>query len=111
MLEKLRAKPEHVKRNIALGATIVIFTGIVFVWWTSFEARIHKREAQEKALSPVESFKQLFNGITSSMKNSIADTPAYVNTANIASSSSATSTSKIFDISEVVVVDTASTTR
>ena len=51
MLEKLRKKPEHIKKSISLVFTIVIFTGILFVWLSSWDARSRVGETREKTRS------------------------------------------------------------
>lgn len=104
MLEKLRAKPDHVKKSIALAMTVVIFSVIVAVWWSSFDARQNGSEARDKALSPVAGFATLFQGIVSDVKNSFSGMPSYTESPS-SEAVVATSTISDFDMSGVVIID------
>ena len=104
MLKKLRAKPEHVKKRITLVFTIVIFSIIVFVWLSSWDARMHGGETREKTLSPIDSISEVFHGIAKEVKDGIAGTQTYIENSKNNMSASATSTSG-FDLSGIVVLD------
>lgn len=104
MLEKLRAKPEHVKKSIALSATSVIF-GIVFLAWvSSWDARQNEEQAREQAVSPLAGFTQMIKGITADVKDSYSSMDLYdgaTTTQTIATTSSRTR----FDMASVVILD------
>lgn len=68
MLEKLRAQPDHIKQRAVLGFTIVIFSGVAFVWVSSLGARLESREARAKTVSPIDSVASLFKGIVGDSK-------------------------------------------
>ncbi len=106
MLEKLRAKPDHIKKSISLVFTIVIFSGIVFVWLSSWDARNSGVETREKTLSPLAGFTTIFEGVSRDIKNAISGTPSYVENRPNAGVGTATSTrTGDFDMSGVVVID------
>ena len=106
MLEKLRAKPDHIKKSISLTLTIVIFSGIVFVWFSSWDARMHEGEIREKTVTPLSGFTTMIDGFVSGIKTGISSTPTYVENPAIApaTTTSATSTTG-FDLSGVVIID------
>ena len=108
MLEKLRAKPDHIKKWIALAVAAII-SGIIFlVWLSSFDARQNSDEARDKTVSPLDSVTRMFQGIVSDANRSFSDTSSYVhNTGSSATTTtSATSTAtSTFDISGVVIID------
>jgi len=111
MLEKLRAKPDHVKKSISLVLTVLIFLGILFVWISSWDARMHDEEIRNKTVSPVAGVTSMFDGFISGFKEIISGAPSYIDLEGTASSTalSATSTS-VFDVSGVVVIDGSATT-
>lgn len=110
MLEKLRAKPEHIKKRISLAFTLVIFVGIVFVWISSWGARQDEGAVREKTASPIASFGTMIDGLVLSAKEMISGAPSYMETnGKGASSTVSTSTpAKGFDLSGVVILDSAS---
>ncbi len=114
MLEKLRAKPDHVKKSISLALTIFIFSGIVFVWLSSWDARNTGGETREKTLSPLAGFTTIFQGVISDVQSAISGSPSYVENRRDTGVVTPTSTGiTVFDMSGVVVIDpsrTASTT-
>ncbi|MBI5798657.1 MAG: hypothetical protein HZB10_01875 [Candidatus Yonathbacteria bacterium] len=97
MLKKIREKPHHIKQSIALALTVVIFSGILFVWWSSRDARTRTVEVRESTVSPVDGVTAMFGGFMSGVKDRMADAPSPQNT-------SATS-SDTFDLSGVVIID------
>ena len=105
MLEKLRAKPDHIKKSTSLILTIVIFSGILFVWLSSWDARNRGGETRDKTLSPVASFGEVFRGVISDVQDSISGAPSYVESRRgiTASTTSSTSTNN-FDMSGVVII-------
>lgn len=105
MLNKLRSKPEHIKKSIALTLTVVIFSGIVFVWLSSWDARMNGRDAQGKALSPAAGLKELFQGAVSDAEKGLTSVPSYVKNTNTATTVATSSIGNTFDISGVVVID------
>lgn len=101
MLETLRAKPNHIKQSISIVITIVIFSGIVFVWWSSRDARSRELEVREKTVSPVDGVSAMFDGLVSGFKERMGSVPAFGEASNQATST-ATDT---FDLSGVVIID------
>ena len=109
MLEKLRAKPDHVKKSIAFAITVVIFSAIVAVWWSSFDARQNGKEAQGKALSPLGGVSQVFQGIVSDVQDSFSRIPSYGESKNATTTNTTetvvSTTTSGFDMSGVVIID------
>ena len=104
MLEKLRAKPYHTKKSIALGLTIAIFSIILFVWISSWDARSNGDEIRQKTVSPLSGFTTMFEGFMSGARDSFSDVPSYIeNTPSVATSTATSTTS--FNVSDVVVID------
>ena len=106
MLETLRSKPKHIKQIISLVLTGVIFSVIVFVWASSKDARSREAEVLQATVSPV-------GGVTSMFQGMFADFNLKMSGANSAEGAvnATTSTSnKDFELSEVMVIDTAGTT-
>jgi hypothetical protein len=97
MLERLRAKPHHIKQHLSLVITIVIFSGIVFVWWSSRDARDHELEVQAKTVTPLDGFLSMFDGLVQGFKANVFEISSVA-------TSTASSTSD-FDLSQVVVID------
>lgn len=108
MLEKLRAKSERAKRIISLGFTIAVFSGILFVWISSWGAQSQSEEIQSKAESPLASFSSMWDGLVMDVKDIISGAPSFTtNSATLATTTpslAATSTDN-FDVSGVVVID------
>ncbi len=106
MLKKLRAKSDHIKKIISLSFTILIFSGILFVWLSSWDARNSGGETREKTLSPLAGFTAVFQGISSDVKNAISGAPSYVeNRRDGGESTASLATTTDFDISGVVIID------
>jgi hypothetical protein len=117
MLEKLRAKPDHVKKSFALGMTIIIFSCILFVWVSSWDARLRGDEAREKTVSPLSGFTTMIEGFISGMRDSISGVPAYVENTPLVATTTQTineettaTSSPSFDVSGVVVIDSSIST-
>lgn len=110
MLEKLRSKPHHIKQGLSLAFTIFIFSGILFVWVSSWNARARDKEVRGKTVSPVTGITSMFGGLVSGFKDKMSGTPSFVETDGKATSTAplvtATSTD-IFDLSGVVIIDPA----
>lgn len=107
MLEKLRAKPSHVKQIISIVLTLVISAGIFFVWVSSWDARLNELEVREKTVSPVNGVMSMFDGFTSGLKERIFEHTSF----NEQNRESVTATStEIFDLSGVVILDPSATT-
>ena len=110
MLEKLRAKPDHVKKSISLVFTIVVFGGILFVWLSSWDAQQTETDVREKTASPVSSFTTMIDGLVSSVRDAISGAPTVFETlgksATSTTAGSATSTNNI-DLSGIVIIDAA----
>lgn len=108
MLETLRAKPHHIKQSIALFITIVIFSGILFVWFSSRDARSQEIQVRGKTVTPVDGVTSMFGGFFSGLKERIADTES----SSVKVKSPVATSTDNFDLSGVVVVDsTASSTK
>ena len=108
MLEKLRAKSERAKKIISLGFTIAVFSGILFVWISSWGAQSQSEEIQSKAESPLASFSSMWDGLVMDVKDIISGAPSFTtNNATLATTtpSLATSSTNDFDTSGVVVID------
>ena len=107
MFEQLRAKPEPVGKQLALGVTIILFGIIFFVWFSSWDARTTKDKAPEKTASPTASFGTVFQGFVTEVKDKIQlfspqssqGTPEETTEGKLPA---ATST---FDISGIIVID------
>lgn len=53
-LDNLRAKPEHVKKRIALLSTLVVFFAIVNVWWVTKTSPVSEHSvAISEVVSPL----------------------------------------------------------
>ncbi|MBI3634170.1 MAG: hypothetical protein HY228_00950 [Candidatus Yonathbacteria bacterium] len=111
MLEKLRSKPDHIKKIISFILTTVIFSVIVFVWVSSWDARSQSDSSREKTISPLSSFVNMGQGIISDVKDKISSMPSYTENINPFASSTplketdlASSTSD-FNISGMVIID------
>lgn len=113
MLEKLRAKPDHFKKAFSLALTILIFSGILFVWVTSWDARSNQDTTLEKTASPVASLSSMIDGLVLDFKDFMSSTPSFVKNGTTLATSTpsleATSTDN-FDMSGVVVIDPSAST-
>ncbi|MBI5400526.1 MAG: hypothetical protein HZB12_00190 [Candidatus Yonathbacteria bacterium] len=112
MLEKLRSKPEHIKKSISLFLTIIIFSGILFVWVSSWDARTRGDEIRDKTVSPVIGVTSMFDGFVAGFKEKISGTPSFVEMNGVTAGTepiTATSTDS-FDISGVVILDGSTAT-
>ncbi|MEK7148714.1 MAG: hypothetical protein AAB770_02240 [Patescibacteria group bacterium] len=107
MLKRIREKPHHIKQSIALFTAIVIFSGILFVWVSSWDARARDQEVRDKTVSPITGVTSMFDGLVSGFNEKIsgAQSPS-----KKASSSVATTTKDYFDLLGVVVIDPLATT-
>lgn len=116
MLKRIQAKPKHIKKRISFALTLAIFSGIVFVWLSSWNARTTSDDSREKTASPTESFREVFAGIISDAKSKILmNTSFYEEREESVETSAtvlwqATSTSTAFDMSGVVIIDLATST-
>lgn len=103
MLEKIRAKPHHIKQSISLAVTIVIFSAILFVWVSSRDARSREIEVRAKTVSPVDGVSAMFDGFMSGFKERMSGAPTTAKQAT---------TTDNFDLSGVVIIDpSGSSTR
>lgn len=107
MLEKLRSKPDHIKKSISLFLTIIIFLGILFVWLSSWDARMRGDEIRDKTVSPVVGVTSMFDGLISGFKEKISGTPSFVENNGTAT---VTTSKETFDLSGVVILDSSATT-
>lgn len=119
MFKKIQEKPEHVKKRISFIITLVIFSVIVFVWVSSRTARMVINESRTRSASPIESFKEIFNGGISGIQNTITNAEFFgggnieiVQNAvpSVALQQPASSTLR-FDTSGVVIIDLATSTK
>ncbi len=77
MLKKIRQKPDHVKASISLGLSLAIFSVIVLVWVSSFQARGQGAIVKEKTVSPLAGMFSVLRGFTADIKQSYQEiTPA-----------------------------------
>ena len=113
ILEKLRSKPEKVKRGIALVVSAIIFCLIFVVWISSRNA--DTSPTVNETLSPLSGFVTIFQNFITDVKN-IGQTPGYgnVETQGTATTTTvmpniATSTQNI-DTSGIVIIDSSTTT-
>ena len=75
MLEKIRSKPDHIKSIFSLVLTVIIFSVIVFVWFSSSGARSQMSVSKEKTVSPFASFMEMTQGIISDVKDKVSGMP------------------------------------
>jgi hypothetical protein len=101
MLTTLREKPHHIKQIVSFVITVVIFSGIVFVWWSSRDARSRELEVQEKTVSPISGVTSMFDGFVANFIDKIKESST--NT-----SLGATSTQE-FDLDQVMIIDPTAT--
>lgn len=111
MLDTLRSKPVYLKKIIAVSAATFIFLVIVFVWFSSYDARKHSNENQDKALSPLSGFTSMYNAKIFEYKGMLTGIPAYTSNPEHEATSTAASTID-FDVSKIVIIDpSASSTK
>lgn len=112
MLEKLRSKPDYIKKNISLVLTVFIFSVIVLIWLSSWDARNNGGETREKTLSPFSGVIKVFQGMITDMQNGIFGTTSNTeNTLGVGTTTPAPAGTRDFDMSGVVILEgTASTT-
>ena len=103
MLERIRSKPEHVKKSLALVLTIFFFTIIMSVWLSSWDARATSEASKQKADGPLASLKSVLSGITDEIKTTYSSEPTFSGQ-SVASTTSGQGAS-VFDASRVVVID------
>lgn len=110
MLKKLREKPHHIKQILSLAFTVFIFSGILFVWVSSWDARARDKEVRGKTVSPITGVTSMFDGFVSGLKERMSGTPSFVETDGKATNTvppvTATSTDT-FDLSGVVIIDSS----
>lgn len=111
MLESLRSKPDYVKKIISFSLSSIIFLMIMFVWFTSYDARAHSEESREKALTPLSGFSAMFDNKVSEVKENYSANLMYTTTSTEKKESDSivpilpASVPQGFDASGVVVVD------
>lgn len=114
MLEKLRAKSDHFKKSFSLAFTIIIFSGVVFVWLSSSDARNTESETRDKTVAPLAGISAMLDGFQLSIKDMMSGAPTFAGTngAPIATTTALTvaTSSANFDLSGVVVIDPATAT-
>lgn len=119
MFKKIQEKPEHIKKRISLVVTLVIFGVIVFVWVSSRTARMVINDSRTRTASPIESFKEIFNGGISDIQNTITSSeffggddkeivPDVAPPVKLLQPASSTSR---FDTSGVIIIDLATSTK
>lgn len=53
-LDKLRQKPPHVRKRVALLSTCAVFSAIVMVWWTTWSSPVNEQSTSvAQALTPL----------------------------------------------------------
>lgn len=108
MLEKLREKPHHIKQSISLAVTIVIFSCILFVWFSSRDARSRELEVRDMTVSPVDGVGAMFDGFVSGFKEKLSSQESAFDIEK--QGKEVATTIDDFDISGVVVLDLSATT-
>ncbi|OHA83342.1 MAG: hypothetical protein A2937_00680 [Candidatus Yonathbacteria bacterium RIFCSPLOWO2_01_FULL_47_33b] len=109
MLEKLRAKPNHIKKSIALFLAAVISVIIFFVWVSSWDARTNGDAIRGKTVSPLSGFSTMLDGFMSDVREGVSGVPTYVENTPSPTIDTAT-TSPSFDFSSVIVIDSSAST-
>jgi hypothetical protein len=111
MLEKLRAKPDHIKQTISVILSLIIFSGILFVWVSSRDARSRELEVRDKTVSPAKGVSSMFDGYISEAKQAVSH--LLESKKSVQDEMVATSTPvDTFDFSGVVIFDqTSSSTK
>ena len=104
MLEKIRAKPDHIKQTIAICLTIFLFSIVLFVWWSSWDARKTGDETREKAVSPLTGITSVLKGITGDIKSSYSSMDSFENATTTATTSMSRTA---FDMASVVILDSS----
>lgn len=110
MLEKLRSKPDHIKKIFSLVLTIIIFSVIVFVWVSSWGNQSQKNISMN-ALSPLASFMEMMSGVISETKEKVSGMPSYTENINGMATNTpirkapVVSSTTDFNISGIVIID------
>ncbi len=110
MLEKLRSKPDHIKKTFSLVLTIIIFSIIVFVWVSSRENQSQKNVSMN-AMSPLASLVEMMSEVISEAKERVSGMPSYTENINgtatntPAKKDSVASSTTDFNISGIVIID------
>lgn len=107
MLEKLRAKPVHIKQRVAIIISVVISSVILFVWVSSQDARKSNMDTRVKTVSPTEGIASMLDGFFASFNEKVDSAQNGV-VVPVVSNDSATST---FDLSGIVVLDQKKTSK
>lgn len=102
MLKKLQEKPSHIKHTISLLVTIVIFSGILFVWLSSRDARTRELEVREKTVSPISGVTSMFDGLVADFKVKLSSASPFVTPKTEAPTPAPMSN---FDLSGVIIID------
>lgn len=118
MFNRIQEQPEHVKKRISLILTVILFGGIVFVWMSSRTARSVVEQSRTRTASPMESLKEVFNGEISGIRDTIMNAEFFGGEQRTAVPEETTSavveqpaTSTPFDITGVVIIDLATSTK
>lgn len=108
MLQKIRSKPDHVKKSITLVLTVFIFTIIASVWLSSWDARQTSEISKEKTDSPLASLKLVLSGITKDIKDTYSASPdAVTEDFVVATTTPESQSATLLDASRVKVIDKA----
>lgn len=107
MLEKLRSKPSHIKQIISILLTLVLSSGILFVWVSSWDARESELSVRENTVSPIDGVASMFDGFMSGFKERMSEFSSFGDTNT--KTTMPTSTDN-FDLSGVVIIDPSATT-
>ncbi|MFA5997510.1 MAG: hypothetical protein WC791_03415 [Candidatus Paceibacterota bacterium] len=105
MLTRLREKPHHIKQIVSLVITVIIFSAIVFVWWSSRDARSREVEVQAKTVTPIDGLTSMFDGLVSGFKKKVSES-----TLSGTESFSTSTATDSFDLGGIVVIDSSATT-
>lgn len=115
MLERLRRKPDHVKKGIALSATIGFFSLILLVWLSSWDARMSSDETRNTAVTPASGLLSMLRGVTEDLKTSYSSVTSYDENPSWSrggktASATTTATTSSFNMAGVVIIDTSAST-
>ncbi len=105
MLNKLREKPDHIKRTISFVGAAVISLIIFFVWISSFNPQIKKKEDTVRSASFISSIISMFDGFISEVKSKTVIESVPVNENNLVATPELVQTNDSFDSSGVIIID------
>jgi len=109
-LIRIRSKPHHIKQSVALTLTITIFSVILFIWVSSKDARSREVEVRAKTVSPAYGVISMFDGAVTNIKKQLSHVVSEIKKRPASTTQEAPESAVDFDLSGVVIIDTATTT-